>query len=232
MLHRIAISSFLLTLSALLIACGGGETRPGPLKHTIDDMHIARISMDQKQGALEAQQGVAAARMEKSAAEAEYAESATELDVAKNDLAQAKLDEESAKKRAKAADESADMNRVDAASKELRAAQLRRQAAEKKVAYYQGLRKYLKKALLHHEDEVYAEEAKYELTKARLAKDNNIRPKGFEYANFERQAAERSKYAQRSQAQLRTDKSKVDTLRRDWQASAREAERAQQTSEK
>ena len=33
-------------LSLILVGCGGGESRPGPLKHHFDDMYIAQVPMD------------------------------------------------------------------------------------------------------------------------------------------------------------------------------------------
>lgn len=215
-----------LFLLVLLPACGGGESRPGPLQYTLDDMYIAKVPLEEKQGVLQAQNDFAAAKMERATAEAEYSEAATELQVAKNELGQAELDEESAKSRKQAAEESGDMNRVNAAAQELRAAKLAREAAAKKVEYMKAQQTYLKKRLLQAEDEGYAKEARYELTKARLAQANNIRPKGFEMPNFQRQSEERSKHAQRSKALLQRDKAKADTLRREWQTLDREAQRA------
>lgn len=228
-------SAFRISLLALLVvapACGGGgASRPGPLKYTIDDMYLARVPMEEKAGMLEAKNEYDMARMEQQSVEAEYSESGTDLQVAKNELAQAQLDEKSAQSRKKAADESADVARMDEAARELRVAQLARQAATKKVDYMKVRRDYLKKKLLQAEDESYAKEAKYELTKARLAKANNIRPKGFDAANYERQAQDRSKHAQRSKALIQRDASKAENLRREWQSAVRETERARGTGQ-
>jgi hypothetical protein len=217
----------LLALLALAPACGGGgASRPGPLKYTIEDMYLARVPMEEKAGVLEAKNEYDMALMERQSVEAEFSESGTDMQVAKNELAQAQLDEKSAQSRKKAADESADVTRMDAAARELRVAQLQRQAAAKKVEYMKARRDFLKKKLLQAEDESYAKEARHELTKARLAKANNIRPKGFDAANYERQAEERSKHAQRSKALIQRESSRSETLRREWQALVRDAERA------
>lgn len=218
----------LATLAAIgTAACGGGAaSRPGPLKHTIDEMYIARIPMDQQQPVLEAQTEFQRARMEQNQVEVEYNESSTELSVAKNELERANLDEKSAASRKKAADSSADMNRVDAANRELNAAKLSRQAAAKKVDYIKAKRELYKKRLLQAEDETYAKQSRHELAKARLAKANNIRPKGFDLPNFERQAQDRAKYAQRSKQLIQGDVQKTEGLRREWQALVRDAERA------
>jgi len=221
----------LLALITVASACGGGgASRPGPLKFTIDDMFIARVPMEQKTGVLEAKNQYDLARMERASVEAEHSEATTDLQVAKNELAQAQLDEKSAKSRKKAADESADLNRMDAAAKEMRVAQLSRQAAAKKVDYMKARRELLKKKLLQAEDEAYAQEAKYELSKARVAKANNIRPKGFDPNNFERQSADRSKHAQRSKALIQREMQKAENLRREWQALVRDADRARGTA--
>lgn len=226
-------SAFRISLLALLVAApacgGGGQSRPGPLKHTIEDMYIARVPMQEKSGVLEAKNEYDMARMEQASVEADFNESGTDMQVAKNELAQAQLDEKSAQSRKKAADDSADVTRMDAAARELRAAQLSRQAAAKKVDYMKAQRDYLKKKLLQAEDESYAKEARYELAKARLAKANNIRPKGFDPANFERQAQERSKHAQRSKSLIQREGARAENLRREWQALVRDAERAKGT---
>jgi hypothetical protein len=221
----------LLALITVASACGGGEaSRPGPLKYTIDDMYLARVPMEQKTGVLEAKNQYDLARMERASVEAEHSEATTDLEVARNELTQAQLDEKSAQSRKKAADESADLNRMDAAAKDLRIAQLSRQAATKKVDYMKARRELLKKKLLVSEDESYAQEAKYELSKARVAKANNIRPKGFDANNFERQSAERSKHAQRSKALIAREQQKADNLRREWEGLVRESDRARGTA--
>jgi hypothetical protein len=226
-----SLSTFRVILLALVVtlpaACGGGGAgRPGPLKHTIDEMYIARIPMDQKQPVLEAENEYNIARMEQNQVEADYSESATELQVAKNELAQASLDEKSAQSRKKAADTSADMNRVDAANRELNAAKLSRQAAAKKVDYVKAKRELSKKKMLQAEDETYSKQSRHELAKARLAKANNIRPKGFDLPNYERQSQDRAKQAQRSKQLIQGDVQKTENLRREWQALVRDADRA------
>lgn len=226
-----SLSLFRVVLLAVIAiapaACGGGgASRPGPLKHTIDEMYIASIPMEQQQPVLEAQTEFQRARMEQNQVEVEYNESATELQVAQNELAQANLDEKSAQSRKKAADSSADMNRVDAANRELNTTKLSRQAAAKKVEYIKAKRALSKKKMLQAEDETYAKQARHELAKARLAKANNIRPKGFDLPNFERQAQDRAKYAQRSKQLISGDVQKTENLRREWQALVRDADRA------
>ena len=216
-----------LLLCALIPACGGSsEARPGPLAAHLDEMHIARVPLAEKQAVLEARNEYEAARMEHANAQALYNESATDVEVASNERAQAVLDERSAQSRKKAADESGDMNRVNAESRDLRAAKLGLQAADKKVAYMQARRKYLKKKVLQAEDAMYAKEARFELSKARLAKAKNIRPKDFSLAKYEEQAQERSRYAQRTESELQRDKAAVETLRKEWQALRSEAKRA------
>ncbi|WP_428264251.1 hypothetical protein [Haliangium sp.] len=215
----------LLSLLVLAPACGG-ESRPGPLQHTIDEMFIAKVPLPEKQGVLQAQQDYQEARMLQNQVQAEYNDSATELEVAKNEHEQAKLDQKSAESRQKAAEESGDMNRVNAVARDIRAAKLKADAAGKKVQYIEAHRVYLKKKLLQAEDEMYAKEARLELAKARVAKANNIRPKGFDLANFERQSEERAKYAQRTKALLQREKADADKLRKEWKALQQEAARA------
>ncbi|GAB4517364.1 MAG: hypothetical protein Tsb0020_35970 [Haliangiales bacterium] len=212
----------LLSLIALATACGG-ESRPGPLEHTIDEMFIAKVPLSQKQDVLQAQNEFAAAKMKRAEIDAEYGETATELSIAENEQEQAKLDEKSVEARKKAAEESADMNRVNTVAREMRAAKLATQAAEAKVKYVKARRKYLRQKLFQAEDEMYAAEAQFELEKARVAQANNIRPKGFEAGNFERQATERSKHAQRTKALLERERGEMEKARSEWQALKKEA---------
>ncbi len=211
-------SILLITCLPLMSACGGGASRPGPLKHHLDDMHLARIDIAEKQDVIQSQQEHSIARMEKAKAEAEYNESKTDVSVAKNERAQALLDEKTAKTKVKAADKSGDMNRVSTATLVQRAAELARKAADKKVEYMKARRKYLKKAVLSAEDHMYSVEARYELSKARLAQGKNIRPRGFVMADYEKQADERSKYEQRNRIKLERMKAKLDKLEEEWKA--------------
>lgn len=220
-----------LLLCALVPACGGSsETRPGPLAVHLDEMHIARVPLTEKQAVLEARNEYEAARMAHANAQALYNESATDLEVANNERAQAVLDERSAQTRKKAADDSGDMNRVNAESRHLRAAKLGLQAADKKVVYVQARRKYLKKKVLQAEDLMYAKEARFELSKARLAQSKNIRPKDFSLARYEEQAQDRSRYAQRTESELQREKAQVETLRKEWQALLAESKRARSST--
>ncbi len=216
----------MLTLVWTAVACGGGESRPGPLAHHFDDMYIAQIPLSEKQAVLSAQNEYAAARMGRQTSEAEYNESATELEVAKNERAQAELDKKSEESRRKAAEESGDMNRINAVGLKVRSAALAVQAADKKVAYVEARRSFLRKKLLQAEDEMYAAEAQYELAKARVAQSNDIRPREFVFASYQSQAQERSRQAQRSRAQLQRDQAALEQLRKAWQSSKQAADRA------
>jgi hypothetical protein len=204
-------------------ACGGGESRPGPLKHHLDDMFIAQIPIAEKQSVIQAQQDYNVAKMEHAKAQADYNDAATDLEVARNELQQARLDEKTAKTRKQSAEKTADLNRINAAALLEREAEVAREAADKKVAYMDARRKFLKEYINHSEDNMYAQEARYELTKARLAQSKNIRPRGMVMADYEKQAQVRAEYAQRSKVKIDQDKSDLARMRKEWKALAKDA---------
>lgn len=210
-------------LAALASACGGGESRLGPLKHHLDDMYIAQISLDEKQDIIHAQQDFAIAKMERARAEAEYNESSTDLSLAKDNLQQAALSEKSAKTQKAAAEKSGDMNRINSATLAVRAAELSRKAAAKRLDFVKAHRNYLKQLLFYSEDHAYSQEARYELTKSRLAKRKNISPKGVDLNKFDQQDQARSRYAQRTKVKVDAARNRADDLERQWHALEKEA---------
>lgn len=206
--------------------CGGGASRPGPLAHHLDDMYIAAIPVAEKQSVINAQQDFHVARMEQAKAEADYGESATDIQVAQNELQQAMLDEKTANAKKASADKSADLNRINAATLLQREAKLARRAADKKLEYMKVRQSYLKKYLLVAEDEMYAKEARYELAKARLAQQKNIQPRGFNFANFQKQADDRAAYVQRTRGTLDRERTELSRREKEWKGLEQEARRS------
>jgi hypothetical protein len=201
-----------------LVACGGGDAGPVPLSHHFDDMHIAAVPLEQKAQVIKTQNEYSVAKMKRAKAEADHAESETKLEIATNERQQALLAERSAHSEKKAADKSADMTRINAAAAELRAAQTKRRAADEKVSWLKAHRKYLKKFLRYSEESVYAQEAQYELAKARLAHSRNIRPQGFDVAVFQRQYQDRSQRSERAKTVADQALQKSEARRKQWQS--------------
>jgi len=229
-LRNFLASSFVLVVA--IAACGGGgDSGPVPLKHHFDDMHIAAVPLGEKNQVIQAQNDYSVAKMERAKAESDFSEMGTKLEVAKNELQQALLAEKSAKSKKKAADESSDMTRVNAAAAEMRSAELSRKAADEKVGWVKAQREYLKKFLRYTEENMYAQEAKYELAKARLAQSKNIRPKGFDFGAFESQFKKRSERAQRAKAVSQSEKQKADSKKKQWQQMESAANRAAGTGQ-
>lgn len=221
-----SLRSYLVFLGCAVLftgACGGGESRPGPLRHHLDDMFIAQIPIAEKQSVIQAQQDYNVAKMERAKAEADYNDAATDLEVANNERQQASLDEKTAKTRKQSAEKTADLNRINAAAVLEREAETARKAAEKKVDYMKARRAYLKDYTYHAEDNMYAQEARYELTKARLAQSKNIRPRGMVMADYEKQAQIRAEYAQRSKVKIDQARADIERMRKEWKALAKDA---------
>src|SRR5689334_13900985 len=119
--------SKILAIAALvggLAACGGAsDSPPGPLAKHFDDMYIAAIPLEQKQSMVTSQNDWSLAKMQNAKAEADYNESATQLQIVQNDQKAAHLAVDSAVSAKKAADASADTNRINQATKDLHTAE-------------------------------------------------------------------------------------------------------------
>lgn len=217
---------FAIGFGALLAACGGGgDPGPTPLAHHFDDMYIAQVPLEEKQAVITTQNDYSVAKMERAKAEADLNDAGVQLDIARNERQQASLDEKSANTRKKAAEDSGDQNRVNTATREVRAAELSRKAADQKVAYLEAHRRYLKKQLRYTEENLYATEAKFEQAKSRLAKAKNIRPKNFDPGVYDRQAEDRARRTQRARQVAADEKAKAETKKKQWQGMVKEAER-------
>ena len=211
----------------LLVACGGSAAPgPKPLKFHYDEVYIAQFSMEEKTNVLNAQNEYQRARAEQMKAEADLGELKTKLSVAKNEQKQAALSEQSANQEKKAADSSGDMNRVNAAARNMRIAELTRQAADDKVAYIKASQKYLKKLVRYQQEETYHREARYEHEKAKLGQAKNIAPKGVNYQDFPGQTQTRSRRSQEAKQKFAKEKQKADQAKRSWEARVKEAEKA------
>ncbi len=221
---RLLCSASLLTL---LWACGGGgNPGPKPLSHHFDDMYIARVPMEEKQSIIDAQNEYSKAKMEHAEAEASANDVGTKMEIAKNERQQALLDEKSAKAKEKAANDSGDMTRVNNVKGELRGAELGRRASDQKIEALKAKRGYLKLWLRYTLANLYAMEAKFELAKARVAKNKNIRPKNFKVSYYEKQSTERSRAAQKAKSLAGRDKANYENEKKKWQSMKKDADRS------
>lgn len=225
-LSKILVLACSVAACAAFAGCGGGpqDVRPGPLAKHIDMMHIAQISMDQKQGVLQAQNEWNNAQAQSAKAEADYNALTTQLTVVRNDREKARLQLSSAQSNKKAADASADTNRINASAKEVRDAELALKAADARIRYHEALRGYLLRTWRHAEENMYWKEAQFELAKAQLAQKHNIAPKGVTYDSFPRQESERNQRTAAAKARLDAERNRATAAREEWV-------RAQQTAD-
>jgi hypothetical protein len=204
-------------LSLALAACGGSsDGPPPPLGRHFEDSFIASIPVDQQSDVIKAQNDHNVAQREQAKAEADLREQKVQLDVAKNEARAAKLDLDSAKSREKMAQQSADMNRINTATKETRGAELARNAADERVKYYTAYGQWLNKLLRYTQENTYWRESQYELAKARLAQKNNIAPAGFNYDNFVQQESQRAKRVEGAKAKAEGAKGGAMDARQKW----------------
>lgn len=219
---------WLALLVAAMAACGGssGPKRPQPLSHHFDEYHIARVPIAERQDVFKAQNDYQIAKGEYMTAQTKLEDNATRTEVAKNELKQALLAEDSAKSKLKNAESTGDMNRVNTAKADQRAAEMARRAADQKLAAVKAEKKWLQKYILYAEEQMYAQEAKFELAKAQVAQQKNIRPKGFAMPPYKEQYDQRSREAQRSKALADQEKAKYLAEKKKYDAMKAEAQRA------
>jgi len=212
--------------AALLAACGGSsDSPPGPLANHFDDMYIAAIPLDQKQSVVQTQNDWSLAKMQNAKAEADLNESATQLEVARNEQKAAKLGVDSAVSNKKAAEASADTNRVNQATKDLHTAEDIAKAADARVAYFEAYRGYLQLVLRHAQENMYWRESQYELAKAQLGQKNSIAPKGIAYDSFPKQEQERGKRESSSKQRVDNEKQRALSARDNWLRAQETADR-------
>jgi len=214
-------------LALPLIACGGGgPSRPGPLSHTFDEVFLDQLSMEKKDEMFKSQHEFTRARGAHRKADADLAEERSLLQVAKNELAQAKLEENSAGEKKKTAEASGDMNKINPAMKDARVAELARRAADEKISARKAKIKHLEKVELYAQEELYHREARLEQTKAKLARDNNIKPKDFSYDKYEKQVQDRSKRAQKAKSVADKEEQKANEAKAKWEKARQQVEAA------
>lgn len=208
-------------------ACGGSsESASGPLSKHFDDMHIARVPIDQQRAAIEGvQSAYQVAKMENANAEAEEQEAKAQLSVVKNDEKASKLAVDSALSNKKSAEGSADNNRINAAARELHAAEAANKAAKARVKYYEAYTNYTKKQHRSTLENMYWREAQFELAKSQLAQKNNVSPKGVDYAWFPKQEQERGKKAASAKGKAEDERKKALSAREAWLAQQQAADK-------
>ena len=222
----VSVLAAFLAVGTALGACGGGsDSPPGPLAKHFDDMYLAKIPPAEQPSVVQAQHDWSVARMENATAEANFNESATHLSVAQNDQKAAHLGVESAVANKKAAESSADTNRVNDATKNLHTAEDLAKAADARVKYIEAYRGYLQVAMRHAQENMYWREAQYEVAKAQLGQSNHIAPKGVEFDTFPRQEQERRKRTDSAKERLDTEKGRVQSARENWMKAQETADR-------
>ena len=211
--------SKLIAIGVLTLAsCGGGsdDSPPGPLGKHFDDMFIADVGMDQKQQVLQTQQDWSVAKMENAKAEADFNEANAQLTAVKNDQKGTKLAIDTAISNKKQAESSADNNRINAAAKELHTAEALSKAAELRVKYYEAYKNWLKRHWLYTQENMYWQEAKFELAKSQLAQKNNKSPKGVDYNWFPSQEQQRAKRVGGAKTKADNERGKANSARDAW----------------
>lgn len=212
-------------LAVALIACGA--SKPGPLQHHFDDMYIARVPIDEKRSVLDAQQEWSIAKMELAAARQVFDESVTDVKIAQNEAKKYKLEKQSIKERIKIAEKTGDMTMLNESTLLASAADLQYKAAKKKVKYLQAHRKYLLFKIDYQEALMFEQEARYEMSKARMAQSHNIQPKGFVPARYQKQQEQRARYSQQTKTRVAKARAKAERIKKEWNGLEKAAQAAE-----
>ncbi len=203
-----------LALGALgsLGGCGGGaEEPPKPLSRHFDEVYIAAVPVDQQQASFDAQHEWTVSRAEDAKANADLNEANMQIGIARNDQKAAHLAVENAIAAKKTAEASNDTNRINQATEDLHTAEDNEKASKERVHYLQVYVNYMKTYTRYTAANMYWHEAKFEATKAQIANQNHIAPKGVQFEWFPKQLDERQKRAQREKE--RAEKHKGDTVK-------------------
>jgi chromosome segregation ATPase len=212
-------------LLTMAMACGGSsDSAPGPLSKHFDDMWISSVPTDQKQSVVQTQSDYSTAKMENANAESHYNEFATQLSVARNEQKAAHLGVDSAKSQKKAADQSADNNRMNQATKDLHTAESLAKAADARVKYFEAYLDFLKRYWRFAQETMYWREAQYENAKSSIAQKNNKQPKGVNYNDFPKQEQDRGGRAQKAKSKVDDAQRKAVSARQTWQSQQQQAD--------
>ncbi len=218
---------FCVSIVLVATACGGSsDGPPGPLNKRIDDMHIARIPLDQQGSVVAAQNKWSISKMEAANAEAQVQEADSQLHQARNDHKASKLAIDSAIQAKKSAEQSSDMNRINTAQNDLRNAEASEKAAKERVKYFEVYTRYLKKFHRYTQENMYWHEAQYEAAKANIAKTNSISPRGINLADFPAQAEQRGKRTEKAKSGAESEKQKAVNARQTWLSQQATADKA------
>ena len=197
---------------AATAACGAAQTPgPRPLRHHLEEKHIAEIDKAEKQEVFSAQSEYNKAKAEKMKVEADLEDVKKKLEQARGEKQSAESSKDSTGSKKDSANESGDNDRMNAAMRDDRVAELMLRAADQRVDALEAKKRWLEKQQRFTDENIYATEAKYELAKAKLARNHNISPPGFALQAYADQYDERSKRAQKA-------KLIADELRESWQA--------------
>jgi hypothetical protein len=207
-----------LALVSAAVACGGGGGggSSGPLSRHFDDTFIGGVEMNQKTEMMTASNDWSNAKFERSKVDADLSAAGLQLELAKNEVKGAKLKEDSARAEKKSADSSADQNKMNEAMRALRASEKFRKAGEVRVKYLEAYRNFLRASLRAADDNAYWHEAEFELHKAKVARANNIAPKGFTFDEYVRQEADRRTRAANAKDKAIKERQRAFEARNKW----------------
>ena len=203
--------------AALVAACGGSSDK---LSHRFPERQLAPVPPAEQAAVADALREVYLAERTEEHLDYQLDQVKTEIKVAKNDRKRANLDRDSAKLRLESAEQVADRGSADSSRKAEQGATTTRDGMTRKLAYLEARRGFLEKQREFAAKDLRAKQARYELTKAELAKKRNIQPKGFKLGQFQAQHKRRKAAANQAQQVAAAKKQNADDLEKKWRGGA------------
>ena len=179
-------------------------------------MYIAAVPVADQQASFDAQHEWTVSRAEDAKAQADLNEANMQLGIARNDAKAAHLAVENAISAKNSAAKSNDTNRENQAQKDMKAAEDNEKAAKARLHYLEEYVRYMRGYQVYTAANMYAHEAKFEATKANIAKTHSIAPKNVDYNWFPKQNEERQGRLTREKQKSERGKANTVKARQDW----------------
>lgn len=188
----------------LFAAACGGTPRNTALKNRVAEERLAPVSVADRATEAEAHQGVFLAEWQIAFTKGQLDGAKLEVKIAKNNLASAKIGMKSALLEKKAADESGDVNKIQAATQAALVAEKEAEVHQISIDRAKQSLAYLKKRLVYEESQFRSHEAKLEYSRASSLNTAGIVPPNFKLNTYKSQYSDRK-------AQAKSNKAAVDS---------------------
>lgn len=200
-------------IALLLYACGGSAP---VIKHRLSMDMLSNSPADVRAPVAEAYRAHYEAKLKLDHLTFLLSDLKYALGIAKAEKSKAKQSMKIAKLESKRNALTFKVTQMNAAKSELASMAKRRDAQSMRIRYLQAQRRFLRKSIAHGKASVYHSEARFELAKAKLAKERNTIPRGFKMAAFVAQEKRTGAVASRKAARSKSAQSLAAERKRSW----------------